>query len=291
VSAARDGDRAGGRAARLAAMKLRAVLPSLLAITLAACARGAGSEPAAARPAADAAPSLPPLADEEPVPPGDPRIELAAKMEGVRPQDLRASPVPGIFELVHEGEVRYISADGGYVFSGDLYKVTEQGDFPNLTEQRRRELRLAMLAAVPADQAIEFGPPDAPHTITVFTDVDCQWCRRLHSEIEDYNRLGIRVRYLSFPRTGPDTESWHKAEAVWCSQDRREALTRAKQGKRVEAGRCDAPILAHYRLGRRVGVTGTPGVVLENGEMIPGYLAPSRMLQAIKESEAAAAQP
>jgi thiol:disulfide interchange protein DsbC len=269
-------------------MKLRACLLTLMAFSLAACARGAGSE----APAGGAAPAAPradsaTAAANAPVQAGDPRIALAAKMPGVLPEELRTTPVPGIYELVHEGEVRYISADGGYVFTGDLYQVTEEGEFPNLTEQRRREVRRELLAAVPEDQAIEFGPASAEHTITVFTDVDCQWCRRMHSEVEDYNRLGIRLRYLSFPRTGPNTESWRKAEAVWCAADRNDALTRAKQGKPVGGGRCNAPIRAHFDLGRRLGVSGTPGVVLENGEMIPGYLSPPRMLQAIRKSTGA----
>jgi thiol:disulfide interchange protein DsbC len=267
-------------------MKLRTVLPVLLTFVLAACGRG---EPPAARAGEAAAmPHLVPDPAGESVPPGDPRIELAAKMPGVRPEDLRPTPVPGIYELVFEGDIRYVTADGGYVFTGELYQVTAEGEFPNLTERRRREIRLRELAAVPAGQSIDFGPADAPHTITVFTDVDCQWCRRLHSEIEDYNRLGIRVRYLAFPRTGPDTESWRKAESVWCAADRAEALTRAKQGKPVESkskGDCSALIQAHYQLGRRLGVSGTPGVVLENGEMIPGYLSPPRMLKAIEKSE------
>jgi thiol:disulfide interchange protein DsbC len=268
-------------------MKLRVALLSTLAIALAACARGADSEAPAAAPAAGPAADAAPAATQ-PVPPGDPRIALAAKMPGTRPEDLRASPVPGIYELAHNGEVSYVSADGAYVFAGDLYQVTADGEFPNLSEARRREARRALLAAIPAEQMIAFGPADAPHAITVFTDVDCQWCQRMHAEIAAYNAAGIRVRYLSYPRTGPDTEAWHKAEAVWCAADRNAALTAAKQGKDVTPRSCDAPIARHYELGRQVGITGTPGVLLATGEMIPGYLPPRRMLEAIEESESSA---
>src|SRR5690606_15890849 len=106
-------------------------------------------------------------------------------------------------------------------------------------------------------------------------------------EIADYNDAGIRVRYLSYPRTGPDTEAWYEAEAVWCAKDRNAALTAAKQGEKVESAPCDAPIAGHYEFGRQVGITGTPGVLLATGEMIPGYLPPARMLEAIRDSEAA----
>ncbi len=274
-------------------MKLRAgslpLLSLVLASTLAACARGADGD----APAADATANAPAaglsLPATEPVPPGDPRIELAAKMPGTRPEDLRASPVPGIYEVVHGGEVSYVSADGGFVFTGDLYQVTAEGEFPNLSEARRREARRQLLAAVPAGQMIEFGPADAPHAISVFTDVDCQWCQRMHSEVDEYNQLGIRVRYLSYPRSGPDTDSWDKAVNVWCAEDRQAALTLAKQGEPVRSESCAAPVATHFELGRQIGITGTPGVLLATGEMIPGYLPPRRMLEAVRESDAAAA--
>mgnify|MGYP001167334920 CR=1 FL=1 len=269
-------------------MNIRAALLPTLALALAACAQGGASD--APIPAANAAPltdAVPPPA--EVVPPGDPRIELAAKMPGTRPEDLRASPVPGVYELVHGGEVSYVSADGAYVFTGDLYQVTADGEFPNLTEGRRREARRALMASVPAGEMIEFGKADSRYTISVFTDVDCQWCRRMHSEVAEYNKLGIRVRYLSYPRTGPDTESWEKAVNVWCASDRNAALTEAKQGNEVRSARCDAPIDAHYQLGREIGITGTPGVLLPTGEVIPGYLPPQRMLTALRQSEAEAA--
>lgn len=270
-------------------MKIRAALLCALVIPLAACARE-DSTPTAS-PVAQGAQADPlPAAPTEPVPEGDPRIALAAKMPGTRPEDLRVTPVPGIYEIAHSGEVSYVSADGQYVFSGDLYKVTANGDFPNLSEARRREMRLQMLAAMPESEMIQFGDASAPHVITVFTDVDCQWCRHMHSEIADYNKQGIRVRYISYPRTGPETESWDKAVAVWCSKDRSAALTEAKLGKPVKSAPCDAPVARQFRLGQQFGLTGTPGVVLETGELIPGYLKPKDLLQAIADSMGAAAE-
>lgn len=269
-------------------MKIRAALLCALAVPLAACAREA-TPPAS--PAAEAAQADPlPAAPAERVPEGDPRIALSAKMPGTRPEDLRVTPVPGIYEIAHNGEVSYVSADGQYVFSGDLYKVTANGDFPNLSEARRREMRLQMLAAMPESDMIQFGAANAPHVITVFTDMDCQWCRHMHAEIADYNKQGIRVRYISYPRTGPDTESWYKAVSVWCAKDRNAALTDAKLGKPVKSAQCDAPVARQFRLGQQFGLTGTPGVVLETGELIPGYLQPKDMLQAIADSMGAAAE-
>jgi len=267
-------------------MKVRQLLLIAVLAPLAACAREnavAANTAAPVTPQADAAPATAkPLPDKN-----DPRVALAAKIPGTKPEDLRATPVPGIYELTHDSDISYISADGGYVFAGDLYRVTEKGDFPNLSEQRRRDLRLDMLGTVPESQMLVYGPAKAAHTITVFTDIDCPWCQRLHSQMADYNKLGIRVRYMFYPRTGPDTESWEKAEAVWCSKDRKDAFTRAKAGDAKRLKSCaGSPVAREYQMGRDIGVTGTPGVVLESGELVPGYLPPAQMLAHIEKSAA-----
>lgn len=228
-----------------------------------------------------------PSSAQPPIDGDDPRVALAAKIPGAQPQDLRATPVPGVYELSHGSEVSYVTADAQYIFAGDLYRITDGGTFPNLSEQRRREMRKAQVDAVPESEMIIFGPKNAAHTITVFTDVDCTWCQRLHSQIAEYNDLGIRVRYLSYPRTGPDTESWYKAEAVWCAKDRRKALTDAKLGAEMpKAKNCATPLVAkEYELGQQIGIDGTPGVVLDDGELIPGYVPPPQLLAHLKDPE------
>jgi thiol:disulfide interchange protein DsbC len=219
----------------------------------------------------------------------DPRVALAAKIQGTKPEDLRATPVAGIYELTHGADVSYVTADAKFVFSGDLFRVATQGDFPNLTEDRRRELRAKLIGEVPESQMMVFGPRTAKHTVTVFTDVDCPWCRRLHSQIAEYNRLGIRVRYLMYPRTGPDTESWAKAESIWCTADHNKALTRSKNGESLAPANCkNTPVRQQWELGRELGVTGTPGLVLESGELVPGYLSPPQLLAHLQPTKAAA---
>lgn len=253
-------------------MKSRHLLISLALLPLMACARSDGSAaPAAKGPPAKAAATAAVAA-------GDPRVALAAKIPGASPEDLRATPVAGVYELTHGADISYVSADGKYIFAGDMYQIADNGDFPNLSENRRRDLRLKLVNAVPESQMVVFGPATAKHTLTVFTDVDCAWCRRLHSQIDDYNKAGIRVRYMFFPRTGPDTESWEKAEQVWCSADRKAALTQAKLDKPLKAKACsENPVAMEFALGRELGVSGTPGLILETGELVPGYLPPGQL--------------
>jgi len=209
----------------------------------------------------------------------DPRVEIAGKIPGTKAEDLHPTPIPGVYELMRGTEAAYVSNDGKYAIVGDLYDLKSNDD---LTESRRREMRLKLLAAIPESQMVIFGPKDARHTVTVFTDVDCQYCRKLHSQIAEYNRLGIRVRYLFYPRTGPNTESWTKAVQVWCSPDRNAALTQAKLGQPLAAKPCaNSPVAQDYDLGRQFELQGTPAIVLGNGDMLPGYEPPAQLAQAV----------
>jgi thiol:disulfide interchange protein DsbC len=128
------------------------------------------------------------------------------------------------------------------------------------------------MASVNGRDMVVFGPEDAKYTVDVFTDIDCPYCVRLHNQMAEYNRLGIRIRYLAFPRAGISSSSYDKWVSVWCSDDRQTAMGDAKNGKRIPAKKCDSPVKQQFALGRAVGVRGTPSLILENGHMIPGYV-------------------
>ena len=217
----------------------------------------------------------------------DIRAEIAKRLE-IKVEDVRPSAVQGLYEVSSGTEVGYVSADGRFYVDGDVF---DMGTKQNLTEERRKQGRLALLAGVSDADAIIFAPKGpARHTVTVFTDVNCVHCRRLHSEIAELNRLGIRVRYLMYPRGGPGTEAWKQAEAVWCSADRKDALTRAKKGETIKSGKCETPVAAQYQLGREIGVTGTPGIVTETGEFLAGYATAAHLASYLDEPEKVAAQ-
>ena len=210
----------------------------------------------------------------------DPRAAIVKKIDGLKLEDVRMSPVNGIYEITRGSEISYTSADGRYVILGDMYDV--DGD-ANISENRRRGIRARMIESVPESEMLVFSPKDPKYTITVFTDIDCGYCRRLHSQIAEYNRLGIRVRYMFFPRSGPDTESWHKAESVWCAPNRNDALTRAKNDEAIKSAKCPADIVARdYELGHKLGVEGTPAIFLASGEMLPGYAPPGQLAKYLK---------
>ena len=214
-----------------------------------------------------------------------PKEEIAAKLRGVEASDITDSPIPGVYQVQVGSRVAYISVDGRFLLQGDLYDLTTS---ENLTEKRRALARAELLAGVRADSMMVFAPEggESEHTITIFTDIDCGYCRQFHREIEQVNALGIEVHYLFYPRTGPDTESWAKAEKVWCSgnAERNAALTRAKLGGAVPEDACDdTPVGEHWDLGHQVGVTGTPAIIAANGEIIGGYMAPQMLLETLQQ--------
>lgn len=216
----------------------------------------------------------------------DMRAEIARRLE-VNVEDVKPSPVAGLYEIRSGAEVGYVSTDGRFYVDGDVFDMQSK---QNLTESRRQQGRLALLAKISDADTIVFAPAGAAkHTLTVFTDVDCTYCRRLHQEMAELNRLGIRIRYLLYPRGGPGTETWKKAEAVWCSADRKDAITRAKRGETLKAGRCETPIAEHYALGQRVGIRGTPGIVTDEGEYLAGYLPAAQMAEYLAKPAVAAA--
>lgn len=205
------------------------------------------------------------------------RAELASKIPGAKPESVRESPIPGLYEVSVDTSVGYISADGRYVISGDLFEIASRA---NLTDVRKADTRRKMLANLKEDQMIIFAPANVKHTITVFTDVDCAYCRKLHSEIGELNKLGVKVRYLAYPRTGPNTVSWAKMEQVFCSKDRKNALTHAKLGEDVKAPSCGTtPVASEFALGEQIGVNGTPAIITETGEYIGGYLPAAKLVQ------------
>jgi thiol:disulfide interchange protein DsbC len=268
------------------------MLRILAVVTLAVCTAGLGVRPAWAdqgqSPGGQA--QSPPSGQAQSLPSGqaaDPRAALLKRLPpGSKLEDLRPSPIPGVYELAQGAEISYLTADGKYFLDGNLYDMDSR---ENLTEVVRARARLAMINAVPESQMVIFSPKNPLYTITVFTDVDCAYCRKLHSEIAELNRLGVRVRYMFFPRTGPNTSSWKKAEVVWCSPDRNEALTRAKSGAQLDMSKtCDAtPVARDYALGQSIGVRGTPAIVTERGDYIAGYMPPRELVQQIKDLQLA----
>jgi len=183
------------------------------------------------------------------------------------------SPVAGLYQVsVPNGPTLFVSGDGKYFVAGDMYAV-KPGMFVNLQEQQRAVDRVELMANVPADEQIRFSPAGQRKAyINVFTDVDCGFCRKLHREVPALNARGIEVRYLAYPRAGVRSASYDKLATAWCAADPSHTLTQLKNREAIDIKVCDNnPVAKQYALGSRLGVTGTPALILADGTLIPGY--------------------
>jgi thiol:disulfide interchange protein DsbC len=214
----------------------------------------------------------------------DPRAIIAKKFPEITVDDVKLSPLPGIYQIPMGADTAYVSADGRYIIAGDLYEIDTR---TNVTEQGRSAARIKLLGKLDERDMIVFSPKVVKHTITVFTDVECGYCRKLHSQIDQLTQLGVKIRYAAYPRAGPGTDDWHKMEAVWCSKDRQSAITQAKLGQIVKSASCGAtPVGKQFQLGEDLGVRGTPAIFTTAGEYIGGYLPPADLVKQLEESEA-----
>lgn len=208
------------------------------------------------------------------------REKIAARLPGVSAENVGRSPVPGLYEVMVGPIVVYVSADGRFLVRGEIHDL--QSD-KNLTQERVAAARVRTLADLDDDELIVFGEPGLEHSVTVFTDVSCGYCRELHSKIEEYNKRGIRIRYAAFPRNGLASNTWQKMEEVWCAKDRNKALTMAKLDREFTSSHCGGEhVTEQWQLGRMLGVRGTPAIFTESGQLLPGYLPPNELLKRLQ---------
>lgn len=199
--------------------------------------------------------------------------------------NVSAGPVEGWYTISQGAIVAYVSEDGRYLMQGDLIDLENK---VNLTDVSRNATRREILSAYPEEQMIVFTPEEKKYSISVFTDIDCTFCRRLHNQMDEYLDKGIEVRYLLYPRNGPASPAWAKAEQVWCADDRNEALTAAKNDKDFETHSCNPEeISTHFTMGQDIGLRGTPALVFEDGTLVSGYLPPDQLELALAEAAGA----
>lgn len=208
---------------------------------------------------------------------------LQPLIPGLAAGDLNPAPVPGFYEVTLGSQLVYVSADGRYLFNGSLVDLKTRTD---LTEQRRDRLRKNLLDGLDEKDMIIFEPAETRYNLTVFTDIDCGYCRKLHKQMPEMLAAGIRVRYLPYPRAGEGSKSFRKAVSVWCSDKPREALTAAKNGVDPEPRDCANPVARGLRLGEAFGVSGTPTLVMESGRVLPGYVPVQRLVRILEQDEA-----
>jgi thiol:disulfide interchange protein DsbC len=207
---------------------------------------------------------------------------IEKSMPGAKVGTIRPSEIKGVFEVTIGASIYYVSEDGKYLLQGRLIDLANKVD---LTEQKLSSTRKAALEKLGTDKMIVFKPKIGKYKVYVFTDIDCGYCRKLHSEIDQYLAEGIQIQYLFFPRAGKGSDSYHKAVSVWCAKDRNAALTAAKKDGSIENKTCDNPVDEHMQLAAEFDAKGTPLIVTENGNTFPGYLPAKQLLEALQSEK------
>lgn len=201
-----------------------------------------------------------------------------AKVEAIKPSEIK-----GVYEVTLGSSIYYASEDGKYLLQGRLIDVANRTD---LTEQRLGATRKSALEKIGVNNMIVFKAKMEKYKAFIFTDIDCGYCRKLHSEIDQYSAEGITIQYLFFPRAGKGSDSYDKAVSVWCAKDRNAALTAAKKDQSLDSKTCENPIDKHMQLASEFDVKGTPMIVTENGNIYPGYLPAKELAQALQSEKA-----
>lgn len=208
--------------------------------------------------------------------------QVKAKLQkalGMPISSIGDAPVPGILQVMTDKGLFYTSQDGKYLFRASIYNV-EDG-MRNVTEETLGSVRLEGLAEF-KDHVIEYKADNEKYVVNVFTDITCGYCRKLHKEMDQYNDLGITVRYLAFPRGGLNSRTYSDMVSVWCADDKQQAMDNAKDGVSVASKSCDNKVAAEYAFGQKIGVNGTPNIIMPDGSVIPGYQPPKKLEQALK---------
>jgi thiol:disulfide interchange protein DsbC len=206
------------------------------------------------------------------------RQKLEQRFTDMKITDLKPSALAGLYEVTFGTHTAFVSADGRYMLMGDLIDLESR---VNLTASHRAGLILKVIEDMGEKNMIVFAPKgQVKHTLTVFTDVDCPYCKRLHQEVPQLTQAGIKVRYMLFPRAGVGSQTYKRSVAVWCAKDRAKAIGIAKSGGTLEMKTCPNPIDRHLALGAEIGVEGTPTLVLDNGRVLPGYVPAAQLIAA-----------
>ena len=211
------------------------------------------------------------------------RQAITKSMPSVKVDSVKPAVVKGLFEVVVGANIYYVSEDGKYLLQGRLVDVAARKD---LTEEKLNVTRKLAIEKMGQANMIIFKPKITKYTVTIFTDIDCGYCRKLHSEIDQYLAQGITIQYLFFPRAGKGSDSYNKAVSVWCAEDRNVALTTAKKDQKLPKKTCDNPIDEHMQLAKKFDVKGTPMIISENGNVYPGYLPAKQLVEALENEKA-----
>lgn len=211
------------------------------------------------------------------------RTKLTERLPGIGIGSINSTQISGIYELITDGQIYYIDESAEYLLDGSLIQLSDRA---NLTEARLGGIHMSLIGQISEENMLVYEPEEAStRSITVFTDISCGYCRKLHAELDTLLEEGVRVRYLLFPRAGLGSQGHKDLESVWCADNPQEAMTNAKAGGEIEPMTCDNPIEQHVALAEKVGLRGTPLIYTDSGDKVPGYREAAELAGMVNSSE------
>lgn len=213
------------------------------------------------------------------------RKNLAHTMASLPIDSVTPTPIKGIYQILSKGQIAYVTADGNYLFAGNLLDLKNQ---VNLTEKVRDKERLALLKTVPADHKVIFAAEGAKKgSVTILTDPTCPFCEKLHHEIPALQKAGIEVQTILTPRAGKGSAGYVESSQIMCSNDKIKNVDTAMARQPLSGAACqDSMIDANMKLAEKLGMSGTPYIILPDGSAVPGYRPASMLIPVITEQTA-----
>ena len=199
---------------------------------------------------------------------------------------IETSPVSNLYTvMLNNGHPIYSNADGSYIITGAMLQI-KNSNVINLTENIIARHVASKLSKLNIEELICYKPKNiAKGVIYVFTDVNCFYCKKFHQDITKLNELQIEVRLLAFPRNKKATNEFNYLVDIWSSINPKMALDKAMIATKIESTNATKNSKAlniveqQQALGLQLGITGTPSIILENGEIISGYVKPEVIAQ------------
>ena len=214
--------------------------------------------------------SLPALANEAAI-----RKAIAERMPNApKIDEVRPSPMPGLWEIRIGNEIRYTDPTGSYLIEGELVDLKAR---KNLTEERVTQLNRVDFAALPFKDALMWKNGTGKRRIAVFADPNCGYCKRFEKGLQEMK--DVTVYTFLIPILGGDSPE--KSRAIWCAKDGAGTwlawMLKGEQPPKAPAGCDDGAIERNLALSRKIHVNGTPAILLEDGNRIPGAVSPAEL--------------
>lgn len=198
------------------------------------------------------------------------RKNLAARLPSFPAIDeVRKTPVPGLYELRVGNNVLYADENGNHLIQGSLIDTSSR---VNLTEARLEEINRIDFASLPLKDAIVMKQGNGERQLVVFEDPNCSFCRRFERDIQTVKDLTVYV--VLYPILGADSTA--KSRDIWCAKDPlktwRAWMLDGTTPPKAPASCDSSAVDRNVALGQKYRVNGTPELVFSDGVRKSGAL-------------------